>query len=76
MTEYVSPHIFGHNISILWVRFAFKILSPGGSVAKARAAKVSMIKLIQSIYTALSGESFRKTDPKKTIARATTLIVS
>jgi hypothetical protein len=54
----------------------FKMLSPGGSVAKARAAKVSIIKLIQSIYTALRGESFRKTDPKKTIAKATTLIVS
>lgn len=47
--------------------------SAGGSVARARAPKVSMIKLTQSIYTAFKGELFKITDPKKTINIATTL---
>jgi len=42
-------------------------------VAKARAPRVSMIKLTQSIWTALRGESLRMTDPKNTIAIATML---
>lgn len=53
-----------------------RIVASGGSVAKARAARVSMIRLTQSIWTAVNGESLSITDPKKTINMATTLTVS
>lgn len=56
--------------------FLVRILTSGGSVAKARAARVSMIRLTQSIWTAVNGESLSITDPKKTINMATTLTVS
>lgn len=48
----------------------------GGSVASASAAKVSMIRLTQSIYTAVRGESLKMTEPMKTMHKATTLTVS
>jgi len=53
-----------------------RIESDGPSVARARAPKVSMTRLTQSIWTALSGESLRTQDPKKTIAIAVMLTES
>lgn len=43
----------------------------GGSVANARAAKVSIIKLTQSICTAFNGDFLVTTAPKKTMNIAT-----
>ena len=54
----------------------FRSLSDGGSVANARAAKVSIIRLTQSICTEVSGGSAKITLPAKTMNRATTLTVS
>lgn len=51
-------------------------LSLGGSVARARAAKVSMMRLSQSIYTEVRGGSSKITDPKKTMIKAATLTVN
>lgn len=48
----------------------------GGSVARAREAKVSMIRLTQSICTAFNGVSSKIIDPEKTMNIATTLTVS
>jgi hypothetical protein len=56
--------------------FLFNISSNGGSVARAKAANVSIMRLTQSIYTALRGESLRKTLPMKTMNIAAMLTVS
>ena len=48
----------------------------GGSVARANAASVSIIKFTQSIYTAVSGGSEITTPPRKTMNIATQLTVS
>ena len=53
-----------------------KISSGGASVARARAAKVSIIRLIQRIWTALRGVSIVTTALKNTMKQATTLTVS
>jgi len=50
--------------------------SDGGSVARAKAAKVSIIKLTQSIWTGVKGDSLIRTAPKKAMKIATTLTVS
>lgn len=50
--------------------------SLGGSVAKANAAKVSIIKFTQSIWIEVRGESPRNIPPKSTINMATKLTVS
>ena len=50
--------------------------SAGGSVANARAARVSMIKLTQSIWTGVNGDSLITAAPRKAIKIATTLTVS
>lgn len=47
----------------------------GGSVARASAAKVSMIKLTHSIYTAVKGVSVKMIAPENTINRATRFTV-
>jgi len=52
------------------------MLSDGGSVARASAPKVSITRFTHSICTALSGESLRMQDPKKTIAIAVMLTES
>lgn len=75
------PKMFLHMTSLtIGADFAygglFKMSAIGGSVAKARAPKVSMTKLTQSICTALRGESLKMQDPKKTIAMAVTLTAS
>jgi hypothetical protein len=49
--------------------------SEGGSVARARAANVSIIRFTQSIYTAVSGGSLNIIAPENTMNRATKLIV-
>lgn len=48
----------------------------GGSVASARAAQVSIIRLTQSIWTEVRVGSSLATPPRKTINIATTLTVS
>jgi hypothetical protein len=53
-----------------------KIFTSGGSVAKARAARVSMIRFTHNIWTAVKGESLSMTEPKKTMNIATTLTVN
>ena len=50
--------------------------SEGGSVASARAANVSMIRLIQSIYTALRMASSNIMALIKVVTTATTFTVS
>lgn len=50
--------------------------SDGGYVAKAKAAKVSMIKLTQSIWIGVKGDYLIKTAPKKAMNIATTFTVS
>jgi len=56
---------------IIGLSFLYGCLSrmskAGGSDARAHAPKVSMIKLIQSISTALRGESLRIADEMKQI---------
>jgi hypothetical protein len=69
------PKIFLHMISFtIEADFGYGALLRmsfiGGSVAKASAPKVSITKLTQSIWTALSGESLKMADPKKTMAMA------
>ena len=50
--------------------------SVGGSVASPREAKVSIIKLSQSIYTGFNGDSSKKAQPTnvKTIAAMVAVI--
>ena len=48
----------------------------GGSVAKAKAPIVSMMRLTQSICTEVRGGSDTTTPPKKTMNMATQLTVS
>lgn len=52
------------------------IFSKGGSVERAIAAKVSMMRLIQSSWTAFRGDSPKKIIPKMTRSRTETLTVS
>jgi hypothetical protein len=54
----------------------FNNLSLGGSVANAKAANVSIIKLTHNIYILVNGASFVTADPKTHINNATTLTVS
>jgi len=52
-----------------------RIFSSGGSVDRAIAAKVSMIKLIQRSWTAFKGDSAKKTNPTTMTRSAETLTV-
>ena len=56
--------------------FLSKIVASGGSVARAKAARVSIMRLTHNIWTAVSGESLSIKEPKKTMNIATTLTVS
>ncbi len=56
--------------------FLNKISFKGGSVARASAANVSIIRFTQSIWTAFRGDSFIMTEPIKTINIATILTVN
>lgn len=62
-------------VSLLY-GFSSKRASLGGSVARAKAAKVSMIKLTQSIWTEVRGVSEMATPPMKTMNMATMLTVN
>jgi hypothetical protein len=62
--------------SVLLYGYCRSRASLGGSVANARAAKVSMIRLTQSIYTDVRGESPSTTEPRNTRNIATTLTVN
>ena len=64
------------KLSYLEYGFLFKSSSLGGSVARANEAKVSMIKLTQSIWIGLSGDSLRTAPPTKAITKATKLTVN
>jgi len=52
-----------------------RIFSRGGSVERAIAANVSMIKLIQRSWTAFNGDSAKNTNPTRIIRIADTLTV-
>lgn len=54
----------------------FSTESSGGSVAKANAAKVSMIRLIQRSWAAERGDSARKNEPTAIVIRAERLTVN
>ena len=70
-------HMTGVMIcSSLELGFSFKSSCLGGSVARAKAAKVSIIRFTQSICTEVKGESESTTDPKNSISKATMLTVS
>jgi hypothetical protein len=48
----------------------------GGSVANAKAAKVSMIKLIHKSYTPENGDSLNMIEPIKTVTKTEILTVT
>jgi hypothetical protein len=56
--------------------FCSNSLSVGGSSARARAAKESMIRFTHSSCTAVSGVPKPSRAPKKAVSRATTFTVS
>lgn len=56
--------------------FLFNKSSLGGYVAKARDAKVSMIKLTHNIWIGFKGDYFKIAAPEKAITNATMLTVS
>ena len=56
--------------------FSFMTSALGWIDAKAMAAKVSMIRFTQIICVTVNGSSVPKKAPNKTLAKATTLIVS
>ena len=79
--QMACPKMFLHMTGVtIGLFFAYgclvKMSLAGGSVASARAPRVSMTKLTQSICTALRGESLKTTEPKKTMNMATTLTES
>ena len=64
------------KLSYLEYGFLRRRSSEGGSVAKARDAKLSIIKLIHNICTAFNGDSLITQAPRNAITSATKLIVS
>ena len=62
--------------SVLAYGFLRRSSSEGGSVASAKAARVSMIRLIQSIYTGEKIASWSTAAATKVVMTATTLTVS
>jgi hypothetical protein len=50
--------------------------SPGGSVARASEARVSMIRLTHNIWIGLSGDYLKTAPPTKAITKATKLTVN
>ena len=72
----VKPMSMVTIYSVLRVGIRFRRSSLGGSVANARAAILFMIRLIQSIWTAVKGEDSTEMAPMKTMVSATRLTVS
>lgn len=62
--------------ALLLKGFPCKTVASGGSVERAIAAKVSMIKLIHKSWTAESGDSPKIIPPMKTVAKAEMLTVT
>lgn len=62
--------------SVFLTGLSFSNSSLGGSVAKAKAAKESMIKLIHNIWTALKIDSFNITEDIKVQITATKFTVN
>lgn len=54
----------------------FKMLGIGGSVARARAAKVSIIRLTHNSWTAVSTEDSLPLDTAETKVRVTAVILT
>ncbi len=54
----------------------YRRLSLGGSVARARDAKVSMIRFTHNIWMLFKGELLSTTEPRNAITRATKFTVS
>jgi len=74
-----TPKIYLHTAAVkrdvLEDGLVLRIFSSGGSVERAMAAKVSIIKLIQRSCTAFSGDSAKKINPATIINIADTLTV-
>lgn len=62
--------------SVLRRGFSFITLSLGGIEAKAKAAKVSMMRFTHSICVTVRGRSVPTIEPSSTMKSATKLIVS
>ena len=74
--EIIFNFIIGVKIlASLLYGFLFKSSLLGFSVAKAKEAKESIIKLTHNISMAFKGESLRIIPPKKVINTATILVV-
>lgn len=67
---------FGCDIAKIFKTFLSSNASVGNSVANARAAKVSIIRLTQSNWIAVKGDSPPTTAPMQETHTATTLTVS
>jgi len=73
----MNLHIWG--VMIFYLReygILYSNSSPGGSVARAKAARVSMMRLTHNICTGVRGDYLMTTAPKKAIKIATMLTVS
>ena len=62
--------------SVLRRGFSSMTVSLGGMEARAKAAKVSIIRFTHNICVTVSGSSVPITEPSRTISNATKLIVS
>ena len=70
-------HMFGvMRFSNLEYGFLLRRSSPGGSVARASEARVSMIRLTHNIWIGLSGDYLKTAPPTKAITKATKLTVN
>jgi hypothetical protein len=73
--------IFFHMLAVIRLSFLligslFKSSSDGGSVARAKEARVSMIRLTHNIWMGFRGDSLKTAPPTKAMIRATKLTVS
>jgi len=76
MSENVAPHDGVDDLLVACVGLAFQKFFIGGSVARARAARVSMIRLTQSIWTGVKASSARNRAPTNTMNMAAQFTVS
>ena len=74
--KYIIPHGFGYNEIRTFAGFSFITLSLGGIDAKAKAAKVSIIRFTHSICVTVNGNSVPTSEPNSTMNSATKLIVN
>lgn len=67
MIPKIYLQMVGSRIAWLWDGSPLMTVGSGGSVAKAKAAKVSIIKLIHKSWTPESGDSTKKIEPINTV---------